>query len=357
MNGLDSNGLKNVVTSFLLLLDETEQLIRRSGKGREELADFLCSYRKIRVNPLYHRLKPLGSDRYVLSMVGLTNVGKSTLAHALLGHPVAPRRNRPATAVPVEYVCGPTWIMNSYIRSSRSIQTQTFADSVLLGAALERQVLDGSNERNADIERVIVEGPMELLDGGIIFADTPGFGAAQLDGQESHQDRLVNYIRDNVDEVFFCVSGANSTLRTEEVEFFREIQDICSTVVVTKWDSELDERDRDISEYKSRYSHLFPMCSLMFVEAKWAIAAQADNDPEKRAASRVEELSAFIRDRVSSELRLEMFHTHVIDAWNDLNELSRDLIRKAQLNSIPWREDSLIRFRRVVSESNIQLID
>ena len=94
-----------VVAALLHLLNDTENCLRSSpDRSRTaSLADFLHDFRVKRVHPLHRHAQRLGSARYVLSMVGLTNVGKSTLAQALLGHPVAPRRNGPATSVPVEY--------------------------------------------------------------------------------------------------------------------------------------------------------------------------------------------------------------------------------------------------------------
>ena len=350
--------MNTVVNAFLHLLHDTESCIRKSPLyyRSDALADFLKDFRIKRINPLHRRLKRLDAERYVLSMVGLTNVGKSTLAHALLKHPVAPRRNGPATSIPVEYEHGQEWLMKTYDVETRSVQHDQFDSAAELSAALERRVFDLPDEQARSIERVLVRGPMDLLESGLVFADTPGFGAAQSeDARHSHQARLVAYVNEHVAEVLFCLSGANCMVSREEVDFFSSIREICSTVVVTKWDSEPDQRDREMRVYKAKFTHLFPLCRFMFVEAKWAIMGQDNANNGRLEASQVEELRTLIRRRGSPAERRLLLHQQILDAWDDLLELSREPLRETEVASLPWRDDALLRFRQAAGQQNLLL--
>lgn len=350
--------MNDVVDAFLHLLHDSEQCIRNSpGYCRSEgLVNFLRDFRLKRINPIHNRLQHVNGNRYVLSMVGLTNVGKSTLAHALLGHPVAPRRNGPATSIPVEYERGEVWLIKTCLLQSRSIQTDRFDSPRSLGQALERRVFDLPGEQASKIERLLVRGPMELLDGGLVFADTPGFGAAQPDdAQGSHQARLSAYVRKHIHEVLFCVSGADCTVKKEEVEFFETIRELCSTVVVTKWDSEPDMREREIQAYKSKFADLFPLCGFMFIEAKWALEGRANGTAGKLEASGIDELCALIRQRNSIAGRHATLRYQLNEAWEDLLELARDPLRESGHAAIPWRDDAILRLGGAAKRSGVSL--
>ena len=339
--------MNDVVDAFVHLLHDTENCLRNSpGHGRTKaLIEFLRDFRIKRINPIHKRLGRMDSGRYVLSMVGLTNVGKSTLAHALLKHPVAPRRNGPATSIPVEYEHGLEWLMKTCSVETRSVQTERFGSPQPLAQALERRVFDVSQDQADKIERVLVRGPMDSIEGGLVFADTPGFGAAQSgDAQVNHhQARLTEYVHKRVHEVLFCVSGANCAIKTEEVAFFQAIQDLCSTVVVTKWDGEPEAREREIQAYKTQFAHLFPLCGFIFIEAKWAIEGQAKGTPGKLEESGVNELNTFIRERATIEGRRATVRQQLLSARQDLLELAREPLRESGLAAVPWRADGVLR--------------
>ena len=132
---------------------------------------------------------------------------------------------------------------------------------------------------------------------------------------------------------------------------------MCSTVVVTKWESDPKDPAREIAEYKARFAHLFPLCGLVFVEAKWAIRGQLEQDSGRILASRVDELRNFIRQRVLPDQRGKLLRRQLVDAWNDLPELARDSLRQTGLNVIPWRKDSLLRFLKAASRFRIKFLD
>lgn len=345
--------MEELINAFLHLLHDTELFVRRSSEqfGGEDLATFLHDYRCKRVNPLYRRMKRMEELRYVISMVGLTNVGKSTLAHALLGHPVAPRLNGPATAVPVEYEYAETWMLKKVSRGEQRILVQHFDSSEALTRVLETVVLgqDIPAERGEQVpERVLVYGPMEVLKEGAVLADTPGFGAAQGDGMSDTLEKsMVDYLKTHVHEVMFCVSGANSMVCRSEVQFFHAIQELISTVIVTKWDSDADVREKEITRYREKFANLFPCCGFMFVEAKWAI--------EGRDGQSIEDLQALIRGKATRQNRLVDLNAQLVNAWEDLQELGREPLRKSRALAMPWHKAALPRFLKQAKMESLLL--
>ena len=350
--------MNEVVNALLHLLHDTEQLLRSSpgAQHRSALAAFLADFRLKRLNPLHRRMKHLDNRRFVVSMVGLTNVGKSTLAHALLRHPVAPRRNGPATAIPVEYEHGPAWTVKTHSLESQAVHAQYFDTAEEVSASLKRLVFDQPEAQASHTARVIVRGPMDLLEGGLVFADTPGYGAAQPhEAGAAHQTRLTSYLQNHVHEVFFCVSGAQCMVGKEEIAFFHAIRDLCSTVIVTKWDSDPEQREAEMREYRTRFEHLFPMCGFHFVEAKWAIQGQQSNDAQQLAASQVDALRSIIRQRTLIETRRAAFKDQLVAAWDDLHELAATPLHTAGLAAMPWREDGVERLRSLLQSHQLSL--
>ena len=338
--------MDELVKALLLMLHDTEEKLRidaaRGHYRSDALADFLHDFRLKRVIPLYTRLERMKRDPYVVSLVGLTNVGKSTLAHALLGHPVAPRRNGPATAIPVEYAYGPKWAIRTLNRETMVPQDEPFSSPDALAAELRKRVFDLADNDSAKVVEVCVYGPMELLEGGLVFMDMPGFGAAETDATaDGDLAKLAARIREHgVHEVLFCVSGANHTVTSEEVKFFDAVKDLCSTVIITKWDPEPEEHQAEMECYKATFKRLFPMQGFMFVEAKWAI-----NGMEKE--SNLEELRELIRRMALAGKRPLTLIPPLVSAWDDLQLLVRKPLRQTGLQQVPWRENAIHRFRRV----------
>ena len=95
--------LESPVESLIILLQETVKCLRSKNADTVEQIYYLETFCTTRLLPIYQRHQRADQDPFVICLVGLTNVGKSTLLEALLGVPVAPRKNGPATAVRVDY--------------------------------------------------------------------------------------------------------------------------------------------------------------------------------------------------------------------------------------------------------------
>jgi GTP-binding protein EngB required for normal cell division len=339
--------MEQIINEFISLLSDTEEVIRGLPQGDRDfgpLLKFLHAFREKRLEPLHWRLQRMNSDRYVLSMVGLTNVGKSTLAQALLGHPVAPRRNGPATAIPVEYEYdrGP-WRLQIADQGNLIVKERSFDSASELTKVLEKKVFDPQPQQGEITwERIIVKGPMKLLEGGLVFADTPGFGAAQAAGAPGHEEALKAYLQEHVHEIMFCLSASNAMVSREERLIFESIGHLCSTVVVTKWDGEEDKR-----RYEGKFSDLFPMCRFMFVNAKKSI----DSDP----SGRVEDLHSLFESRSGKEERQKLLKRDVEWACNDLNVLLLKPLQAAGFPKVPWHKAAMANFRSEAGKENLTI--
>jgi hypothetical protein len=340
--------MKQVINEFISLLSDTEELIRglpHGGRDFGPLLEFLPSFREKRLEPLDWRLQRMNSDRYVLSMVGLTNVGKSTLAQALLEHPVAPGRNGPATAVPVEYeyALGP-WLLQIADQGSLIVKERSFASASELSKVLEQKVFDPQPpQEEASRERIIVKGPMELLEGGLVFADTPGFGAAQAAGSSEHEESLKTYLQEHVQEIMFCLSASNAMVSRKERIFFESIGHLCSTVVVTKWNGGGENERR----YEGKFSDLFPMCRFMFVNAEKSIGS----DP----SGRVEDLHSLFKSRRGKEERQKLLRRDFEWACNDLSVLLLKPLQAAGIPKVPWHKAAIANLRFEAGKENIEI--
>ena len=81
------------IEAFIHLVQNTaESLKNHPQRAHAGMVDDLDRFSRERLIPLWQREQKSSQNPYVLSFVGLTNVGKSTLMEALLGFPVAPRK-------------------------------------------------------------------------------------------------------------------------------------------------------------------------------------------------------------------------------------------------------------------------
>ena len=135
------------------------------------------------------------ATKYVAGFVGLGNVGKSTLLNALFGVAVAPRKNRPMTSACVEYHYGETFSLKIEFEGTFERSVTQCADAKELLDAIESYATEEGSNATDQISAVRAYLPADILSKGLIVADTPGFGAAQLNGGEgTHEATLVKYL-------------------------------------------------------------------------------------------------------------------------------------------------------------------
>lgn len=342
--------MDTVIHNLIHLLQNTETLIRKAvnrGDDPEGLAAYLEKFRKQRLEPLDMRLHRVSSNPYVLSMVGLTNVGKSSLAKVLLGHPIAPSRNGPATAMPVEYKHATEWCLQTYQTRNQRVIERRFGCAADLSKELQKKVFEAPSDQDDGTldERLVVVGPMDLLKGGLVFVDTPGFGAAYAEDSNAPQDdELADYLLQHVHEILFCISARNAMVSRDEKAFFEKIQHLCSTVVVTKWTQELEDGGDIKKEYEGRFSELFPNCLFFFVDSQ-------------KQGTGMQELQDLLQDRREPGERTNLLKSDIEHACKDLDLLIKKYFPTWAAGMIPWDRAALANFRLAAKEQHIKISD
>lgn len=109
--------IENILDELLLLVSESEVYHDVSAdKVHQAFHGIFADVRHMLAE--IRRRIIAASKRYVVAVVGLTNVGKSTLLNALFGQDLAPRRNGPCTAAPIEFIYGNEYQVTVYYFSS-----------------------------------------------------------------------------------------------------------------------------------------------------------------------------------------------------------------------------------------------
>jgi GTPase SAR1 family protein len=313
------------IEAFLFLVQETVALAKNQNSLNEALCGYLEEFRGSRLVPICQREKLARKTPFTLCLVGLTNAGKSTLIEALLGAAVAPKKNGPATAVPVEYSYSSAWTLAVHYHNASMLPVhQCFTEPATLASEVTRHVIDQIPQEASKIAAVCVKGPMELLKNNLVLADPPGIGAAILEPTAESDDKLpaTGWIRDS-GRAFLCVAaGVSWKVSPEEADFYRSLRHICSNIIVTKW----EDSDEAQEEWKAAFGKLFPGADFDFVNARRGV--------------NVQQLRLIIEAQSSQERRILQTRRELLKAYTDLKRHFDQVYRR----EIPWRPDSLERF-------------
>ncbi len=242
-------------------------LAKNQNSLEEAQRAYLDEFHGSRLVPIYQREKLARKTPFTFCLVGLTNAGKSTLIEALLGAAVAPKKNGPATAVPVEYSFSSAWALEVHYHNAAMLPVnERFTESAALAAEVTRHVIDQTPQEASKIAAVCVSGPMALLKNNLVLADTPGIGPAILEPAAKPESghSAARWIRDG-GRAFLCVAaGVSWKVSPEEKDFYRSLRPICSNIIVTKW----EDGDEKQQEWKATFGRLFPGADFDFVNAR-----------------------------------------------------------------------------------------
>ena len=340
---------RNTTAHLIDVFQLTAKTLAASGTKESGLVADLLEIIRVRLIPVYHREQLASKSSYVVSFVGHTNVGKSTLMEALLG-PVAPKKMGPATAVSVEYRFQDGWELE-LATADFEIRKLVFGAVEDMASALRTHIVDVTPEEAMRTLWVRVSGPMALLEDGLMIADTPGFGAAGEEGaSDQQQAHLESFLRESVDRIYFCVSaGDTCDVQDVEAQFFERISHKCEHVIVNKWEGRASDQD----EYRRKYEHVFPSVTLHFVNAKRAIVGKRKNCEDIVRQANLDELRNIIIEYSTPAKRIEACDAELLKTWKTVLAY---LDRRHGRARLKWRLDAVKQLLELC-ESRPQLYD
>lgn len=281
---------------LLNLVGELRMLLKESAEYQQDAEVKAVFQEALSVVGANHRRLHTSMRRYVVAVVGLTNVGKSTLLNALLGSDLAPRRNGPCTAAPIEFCHGDRLRVVAHRFQSYARSTWDCENPEALHERLARLADDGGADISRATRKVEVRVPHPLLVTGLVIADTPGFGAAQeASASGSHEESLKQYLKEDVSQVFWVVLADQGIGRRERQFHEQLLAEVCDDIVVTgseEWDS--PDRDR----FRRRFGDVFGsrLPRFHFVSGLKGIEARSAGDSVGLEAAGITRLEARIRE-------------------------------------------------------------
>lgn len=332
MTNPNCDNLVETSDELYLLFSESAEFQQEAAirKALHEVGNLLLQIRKRAAQ---------ARQRYVIAVVGLTNVGKSTLISALFGTDLAPRRNGPCTALPIEFCYGAEQVICLSHRDSVQRQSQTWSSPAELHGLLERWSVDFVGPGT----RVSVQLPHPLLQDGLVLADTPGFGAAQFEQAEGTHEAIVRqYLQSDVSQVFWVVLGEQGIGQREVLFRDTYFADLCDDVVVSlgeEWTPSEQERfqKRFAGQFRRSPPRFHFVRSLEILQAGHTASAE-----QLELAGGIQDLKRRISDSNSPAIRQNSLSERVFriaDDWSVWFDLHR-----SERHRSPWRPDSWSRF-------------
>lgn len=338
----------SVVDELLMLVHESAEYY----KDEDGVYAVLTEARRIIAN--IRRRLHCSDRRYVVAMVGLTNVGKSTLLNALLGDELAPRRNGPCTAAPIEFVFGDERRVTVHYHMRLRRPSWLCANTAAIHLRLQELADDRGAETSRAIRKVIVEVPHPLLAGGVVIADTPGFGAAQdHDAAGSHEDSLKNYLHQDVSQVIWIVLAEQGIGRREQQFYQQFLGDVCDDILVTgSEDWEVKDKDRFRRRFAAELGQRLPR--FHFVSGLRGLQARRTGDLAGLEAAGITSLENRLRELADLSERQSVQIANLIQM---AQELSLWLREYRDERGLPlercWRPDSWYRWRCLTGDAQI----
>lgn len=319
----------------IVLLDELRLLIQETAQFHNDSElKLVLQEASFNLGLLAKRLR-FSKQRFVLAVIGLSNVGKSTLLNALLGEDVAPRKNGPWTAAPIEFERGDQWEVAVIGRTTYRQKRWQCGTPDQVRDRLDEVAAGSGGEISQHVRKIIVRAPIELLNDGLVLADTPGFGAAQPDAQIStHEQTLKDYLEREVSQLFWVVLAEQGIGKTEKEFYDRYLVNACLDILVNgaeDWDA------NDRARFEQRFLPSFKTPPpVHWVSGLRGLQARQAKDARAFEVSGVHHLEQTIRGlaRLDSAGALQTEARDVAAYLRDFRDSRRrDL-------SVWWRPDS-----------------
>ena len=346
--------IEKILNEFLLLVSESEEYhCAPTDKTHQAFHKIFTDVRFMLAE--IRRRTLAASKRYVVAVVGLTNVGKSTLLNALFGQDLAPRRNGPCTAAPIEFFYGDDYQVSVHYFSSIKKPVWKCPDTERVHERLKALADSSGAEQSRTIQRVVVHAPLPLLNNGLVIADTPGFGAAQLDGAEgSHEESLKTYLTESVSQVFWIVLGEQGILKSEKDFHDKFFGQLCDDVIVTGCD-DWEQRDKD--RFRQRFSQAFQsrLPTFHFASGKLGGKARETGSIEDLEQAGIPAIEERITSLANTEGRIASFEMTILELAKDLMNWYADFCNEYDVRRIAfWRPDSFNRWSVAHPNNSLQ---
>ncbi len=295
-----------VIHDFRVMLAESAML--HQERGNDHLAQALRQCQ----NQMREMVKLWENPIPVAALAGLTNVGKSTLLSALFGAKVAPMRNRPWSSVPVEYRFSDHYEVGAEFSNSIFRNRKCCANTDELLDFIQKYATAGSGSA-ADILYAGI--PSELLQDGMVLADTPGFGAAKATEGELHR-RLLNAYLPQADRVFWVIQSQQGVSKVE-CDFFTEFLVLkCRDVVVNCYDPFTESEKQKFIDVNG--SLLPEAMTWHFVDAKSALLGKLKKNQELLQQSGIEAFEGALHHLSATTTRKEVVARGIVELFDDL---------------------------------------
>lgn len=329
--------------SFRLLLEEFLMLLDESCSYHHDPIMKAVLREALSLGGRIYRRLQFARQRFVVALVGQTNVGKSTLLAALLGEEISPRRNGPCTATPIEFSYGHRLQMKPTYSQSLRQSVFTFDSTEELNLQLALLVDESQVAPHERPDRVEVFIPLPLLKDGLIIADTPGFSAAELGDDRSgcHEECLLNYLNTQVSQAVWIVLGDQGIGRREFDFYHQHLANVCDDLIVTGCD---DWTLKDKQRFEQRFSTEFQLHvpRFHFVSGRMGLLAQQTDDEASFAESGIREVSQRILHLADPTARGRQLAHELLDLSQ---RLGKWLCEQNPSPETPWwRPDSWSRW-------------
>jgi GTP-binding protein EngB required for normal cell division len=276
---------------------------------------------------------------FLAGFIGLGKVGKSTLLNALFGMEVAPRKNRPMTSAPVEYSYGRRFeLCVEYSDTIRRSEEVCGTAEALLDSIEKYATEEGSRATNK-ITRVAARIPSDILSEGLIIADTPGFGAAQVGNvATSHESILVNFLP-RIHQLFWVVNCRQS-IGEREAAFYSKylIKGSCVDIIVTRSDNITSAEKEAFIMFHEKKLNLRWM-NYYFLSGKQAFQGKRDHDDEAVKRSGIEDFETRLRQMASPGTREGYLVKDILQFTKDYGFWLRGARERVKPRKIRWPEN------------------
>ena len=272
------------------------------------------------VRQLHWMKRRLLAEEFCVGFVGSTNTGKSTLLNALFGEQVAPKWNGPCSSAPVEFRFGDRYraIVN-HCNMLQRIKTDCSSAAELCEVIKRHATESEGKPGGSTVVKLVAEMPNSLLVNRLVVADTPGFGAAQVEANAGrHQQSLLSYLP-NVHQVFWVMrTSGEICISKQEANFYNQyLRGCCGDLVLTGSEN-LDQLGREqFTRYCCEHLGVY-FLRIHFVSGKQAFKAKQTGNLTALELTGIQQLESRLTEVADTAARPARIAEEMMTLCSDL---------------------------------------